>query len=249
MANSNTHHKTIVISDVHLGSRWSKAKEATQFLTKNTCDTLILCGDIIDGWLLMRGRKKKWNTVHTDFFRRVAEIAEETKVYYIRGNHDDFLERIVPFKLHNVSIVRDFIYESCNRKYFVFHGDILDKVSGSHKWLAKLGDIGYNGLMRLNKPINKYRKRKGLPYYSISAATKRRAKESVSNMVGFEQGIKDIVKENDCTGVIYGHTHYPKITQIDDILSLNSGDWVESMSALTEDFNGNWELKIETPTF
>lgn len=242
MATATTHHKTIVISDLHLGSRWSKAAEVTQFLKENTCETLILCGDIIDGWVIMRGSKQKWANAHTEFFRQIATLAQETKVFYVRGNHDDFIERIAPFQFHNVSIVKDFIYESFKTRFFVFHGDALDQVSAGYKWIAKLGDIAYNVLLHLNKPINKIRKKKGLPYYSISAAAKRRAKKSVSEMGNFDEKIKMTAKENNCTGVICGHTHFPQINTFDDIIYLNSGDWVESLSALVEDFEGKWKL-------
>lgn len=242
MNKKTTHHKTIVISDVHLGSKWSKAKQVTDFLTQHTCETLILCGDIIDGWLIMRGRRKKWSEVHTNFFRQIAKIADNTKIYYLKGNHDDFIDRIMPFSFHNVSILKDLVYESLDKKYYVFHGDALDNITSGYKWLAKMGDLSYNALLHLNKPINAFRKKRGLPYYSFSAAAKQRTKNSVSKMSGLDKGIKDLVKQNGCTAAICGHTHSPEIRQIDDILYLNSGDWLESLSALSEDFEGNWQL-------
>lgn len=242
MGKEKIHHKTIVVSDIHLGSKWSKAKEVTRFLKHNTCETLILCGDIIDGWVLLRGTKKKWNKDHTDFFRQILKIQDKTKVYYIRGNHDDFLDRLVPIEFFNLSIINHFIYESNNKRYYVLHGDIFDNVTSGFKWVSKLGDVGYNLLLNINKTYNKYRKWRGLPYYSIAAMIKQKVKTSVSAISSYEEQIIDIAKSNHCDGAICGHIHKPEIKQMGDILYLNSGDWVESLSALTEDFHGNWNL-------
>lgn len=242
MSKEKTHHKTIVVSDIHLGSKWSKAKEVTKFLKQNTCDTLILCGDIIDGWVLLRGKKKKWAKQHTDFFRYVLSILDKTKVYYVKGNHDDFLNRLVPLAFYNFSIISHFIYESNNKRYYVFHGDIFDNVTAGFRWISKLGDIGYNILLNFNRIYNKYRQWRGLPYFSISAIIKQKVKASVSHQSNFEEQVINIAKSNHCDGAICGHIHRPEISQMGDILYLNSGDWVESLSALTEDFEGNWNL-------
>ena len=120
----NTHYRTIVLSDVHLGSKWSKTKEATRFLRNNSCETLILCGDIIDGWAIMRGKKLKWHRRHTNFIKALLDLSHTTRIVYVRGNHDDFLDRIIPVDFLNMSIVRDFVYESGGRRYFVLHGDV-----------------------------------------------------------------------------------------------------------------------------
>jgi metallophosphoesterase superfamily enzyme len=102
-------YRTIVLSDIHLGSKWSKTKEATRFLKKNSCETLILCGDIIDGWAILRGKKAKWKRRHTNFIKAILDLAHHTRIVYVRGNHDDFLDRLIPIKFLGISIVRDWI--------------------------------------------------------------------------------------------------------------------------------------------
>ncbi|MDR0506467.1 MAG: UDP-2,3-diacylglucosamine diphosphatase [Dysgonamonadaceae bacterium] len=236
------HHKTIILSDIHLGSKWSKAKEVAYFLKENSCDELILCGDIIDGWCLRRGKKSKWRKRHTRFIKSLLDIQHETKIVYIRGNHDDFLDRILPFKFQNISIVKDYIYTSCNKRYYILHGDVFDKVTSRLSWLAKLGDIGYSILLWINKIYNNRRIKKGLPYYSFSKEIKKKIKASVSYISDFEEHLVKIARQKKCDGVICGHIHHPEKKYYEDILYLNSGDWVESLSALTEDYEGNWEV-------
>ena len=236
------HFRTIVMSDIHLGSKWSKAKEANRFLKYNTCDTLILCGDIIDGWELLRGRREKWKRRHTNFIRRLLDLPHNTHIIYLRGNHDDFLDRLLPIRFANISIQKDCIYPSGDQRFYVLHGDIFDHVTSSMKWMAKVGDVGYSLLMWINRIYNRYRLRRGLPYYSISQKIKQKVKASVSYIGNYERQLVEIARQKGCTGVICGHIHQADMRRIDDILYLNSGDWVESMTALTENYEGQWEI-------
>lgn len=236
------HFKTIVMSDVHLGSKWSKAKEANRFLKYNTCDTLILCGDIIDGWELVRGRREKWKRRHTNFISRLLDIQHDTRIIYLRGNHDDFLDRIMPLHFANVTVQRDLVYTSCGKRYYVLHGDIFDHVTSSMKWLAKVGDVGYSLLMAFNRLYNRRRQRRGLPYYSVSQRIKQKVKASVSYISEFERHLVEVARQKGCTGVICGHIHQADMRMIGDVLYLNSGDWVESLTALAEDYDGNWQI-------
>ena len=237
-----TKYKTIVISDVHLGAKWSAAEEVTQFVRQNSCQTLILCGDIIDGWAIMRGKKQKWKRKHTDFIAAILDIAITTKVVYIRGNHDDFLYRLIPLEFLNISVCEDMIYESCGRKYFVLHGDIFDKVTSEFGWLSKLGDVGYSVLLWYNKIHNFWRTRRGLPYVSIARKVKDKVKTKVSSLSNYETQLTELARSKVCQGVICGHIHRPEILDMGGIEYLNSGDWVESLSALVEDWDGNWKL-------
>lgn len=236
-------YKTIIISDVHLGSEGSKAKEVTAFLKSVTCETLILNGDIIDGWQLKKGGS--WKKKHTAFFRVVLKMIEyqQTKVIYLRGNHDDFLDQIIPFSLgKSFTIQRDFILESGTKRFLITHGDIFDSVTSKMKWLAYLGDVGYTLLLSMNKIYNQYRSWRGLSYYSFSQRIKQRVKEAVNYVSDFEEKITELAKANHCDGIICGHIHKPDIRQVNDILYMNSGDWVESMTALVEDYSNNWDL-------
>ena len=235
-------YKTIVVSDVHLGTKDSKARELVRFLKANPASNIILNGDIIDGWRLRK--KGKWKKKHTLFFKTIMKFLEnrDTRVFYIRGNHDDFLDEILPFSIGNFHIVRDHIYESFGKKYYVCHGDIFDSISTNHIWLAKLGDWGYTFLLWLNKIYNKRRRRKGLEYYSISKAAKAKVKSAVSFIDDFENKLAEVAALKKCDGVICGHIHSPANRYINHIHYLNSGDWIESLTALTEDFAGNWKV-------
>ncbi len=236
------HFKTIVVSDIHLGTTNSKAKEVVRFLKNNSCETLILNGDIIDGWQLRKGGQ--WKKKHTRFFRVILKMIEKhnTKVIYVRGNHDDFLDHILPFEFAGISIVKDYIYESFNKRYLVIHGDIFDAITTNLRWLAKLGDTGYTFLLWINKMYNNYRVKRGLPYYSLSQVVKQKVKSAVSYISDYEKELVKIARKKDCVGVICGHIHHPAMIQYDDVLYLNSGDWVESLTAIVEDYQGNWKI-------
>ncbi|MDR6561535.1 MULTISPECIES: UDP-2,3-diacylglucosamine diphosphatase [Arcicella] len=236
-------YKTVIISDVHLGSEGSKAKEVTAFLKSISCETLIMNGDIIDGWQLKKGGS--WKKKHTAFFRAVLKMIENhnTKVIYLRGNHDDFLDQIIPFQLGKYfTVQRDYILQSGTKSYLITHGDIFDSVTSQMKWLAYLGDIGYTFLLSINKLYNQYRKWRGFEYYSFSQRIKQRVKEAVNYVSDFEEKLTELARANHCEGIICGHIHKPDIRLIQDITYMNSGDWVESLTALVEDYQGNWDL-------
>ena len=152
------HYRTIVLSDIHLGTTHSKVDEVSDFLSSVDCDRLILNGDIIDGWHLQKSGVKKWKSQHTRFFKIIMKMMEKcgTEIIYVRGNHDDFLDNLAPLQFANISIVKDYILESNGRHYFVTHGDVFDKVTTEMKWLAQLGDVGYTILLWMNGMYNKY---------------------------------------------------------------------------------------------
>ena len=238
------HYKTIVISDVHIGSRHSKVKEVTEFLASVDCDRLILDGDIIDGWQL-KNSDNKWTTVHSAFFYVIMKMMENhgTEVIYIAGNHDDFLDALVPSKMFNISIVHEYVLKEKNHSYVVIHGHAFDSITARFTWLAKLGDIAYNLLLKFNNVWNKARQKRGKDYYSLSQVLKYKVKQAVSAISGFEADLESFAKAKGCDGIICGHIHHPE----DKVLKggihyMNSGDWVESMTALVEDYYENWKI-------
>jgi UDP-2,3-diacylglucosamine pyrophosphatase LpxH len=244
----NTQFRTIVLSDIHLGTAGSKAKEATEFLRYYSCQKLILNGDIVDGWQLKQ--YGTWKKKHTAFFKTVLKqiVRHDTKVIYLRGNHDDFLDQMMPLKVgRNFSIRKDYTLTSGTKKFYVTHGDVFDSITSHMKWLAYLGDIGYTFLLWVNKFYNNYRNWRGLPYYSLSQQVKSRIKKAVSYISDYEQKLTELARARHCDGVICGHIHQPAIHTIDGIIYMNSGDWVESLSALVEDHEGNWSLLYYTP--
>ncbi len=236
------HLKTIVISDLHLGTKGSKAKEVTNFLKQYKCDNLILNGDIIDGWRLRKSGK--WKKKHTKFFKRVIKMMEEdgTEVTYLRGNHDDFLDQVMPLDLGKIKIRREMTYESHGKRYYIVHGDVFDSITSNLTWIAKLGDVGYTFLLWLNYQYNQRRMKKGLPYYSLSQNIKSKVKAAVSFVDDFEEQLSDLARAKGYDGIICGHIHQPAMKTINNTQYFNSGDWVESLSALTEDLNGHWQI-------
>lgn len=237
-----THYKTIILSDIHLGISNSHVREVVHFLRHHTCNKLILNGDIIDGWQLRKSGK--WKKKHTAFFKLLMKwlSANDTQVIYLRGNHDDFLDEVLPLEIGNFSILRTHIHASVGKKYFVVHGDIFDSVTTRLKWIAKLGDSGYTFLLWLNRHYNSYRNRKGLPYYSLSQVVKQKVKKAVSFITDYEQELCAVAQTEKCDGVICGHIHQPANKEVNGIHYLNSGDWVETLSALTETESGEWNI-------
>jgi UDP-2,3-diacylglucosamine pyrophosphatase LpxH len=235
-------YKTIFLSDVHLGTEDCKIDEVNHFLKHTHSEKLVLNGDIIDGWSL--ARRGGWNEKHTRFVRLVLKKIEKqgTDVVYLRGNHDDVLTRFLPLFFGKLRIVNEHIHENERGNYLVVHGDGFDAVTMNHKWLAVLGDIGYQTLLRLNRIYNKYRAWRGKEYFSLSKAIKSRVKSAVSFVGKYEEQLQSFADKRDCCGIICGHIHTPDDKMIGEIHYLNSGDWVESLSALVEHDDGQFEI-------
>ena len=168
--------------------------------------------------------------------------SQSTNVYYLRGNHDDFLDQILPLQIGRLQILADMTYESNGKTYFITHGDVFDSITTNLRWIAYLGDVGYTFLLWLNRVVNYYRYKKGLPYFSLSQFVKGKVKQAVSYVDDYETELAKMAKAKGCDGIICGHIHKAENRMIDGIHYLNSGDWVETMSALAEDHEGNWEL-------
>jgi UDP-2,3-diacylglucosamine pyrophosphatase LpxH len=234
--------RTVILSDVHLGTPHSKADEVTHFLKHVRCERLLLNGDIIDGWRLRRDGR--WTKAHTRFVRRILTLVQkkDTDVIYLRGNHDDFLARLLPMQFDRLRLAEDYVLESPAGRYLVLHGDVFDSVVKNMVFLAHLGDMGYALLLRINRAYNAWRKLRGKEYFSLSAAIKARVKQAVSFVGKFEEQVAALARERGCTGVICGHIHTAADKQIGGIHYLNSGDWVESLTAIVEHHDGRFEL-------
>lgn len=242
MKKTTLSYKTVFLSDVHLGTLDCKIDQVNHFLKHTHCEKLVLNGDIIDGWSL--ARRGGWTDQHTRFIRLVLKKIEKrgTEVIYLRGNHDDILTKFLPLFFGNLQIVNEYIHHNKRGDYLVVHGDGFDAVTMNHKWLAVLGDIGYQSLLRLNRIYNKYRAWRGKEYFSLSKAIKARVKSAVSFVGNYEEQLKNFARKSDCVGIICGHIHTPDDKMIDDIHYLNSGDWVESLTALVEHDDGRFEV-------
>jgi len=224
------------MSDLHLGARQSQTTKILQFLEKNESDILILNGDIIDGWAMKS--KGKWNKDCSKIFRRFMKRSEQgTKVIYIRGNHDDFLKPFVPFNMNNIEIVRKYIHEGLDgRKYFCFHGDVLDFVIMKVRWLAVIGGWSYDFVIRLNTIYNYIRRKFNLPYHSLANTIKQSVKGAINFVSDFETNAKQLTKQRGYDVAVCGHIHQPKLESD----YMNSGDFCENSTCLVENFNGEW---------
>jgi UDP-2,3-diacylglucosamine pyrophosphatase LpxH len=234
--------KTIFISDVHLGVAECKAAQASHFLRNSICEKLVMNGDIIDAWALQRGGK--WTKPHTHFVRTVLRKMEKEniEVIYTRGNHDDVLERFLPIVFDNLQIVQEHIHESPHGNYLVVHGDGFDHVTTNHKWMAKLGSVGYDTLLKLNRAYNAYRHWRGKEPFSFAKWVKAKVKGAVSFVGKFEEQLQELAKSKNCTGIICGHIHTPADKKVGDVHYINSGDWVESMTAIVEHLDRTFEV-------
>ncbi|MEM7147558.1 MAG: glycosyltransferase [Verrucomicrobiota bacterium] len=234
--------KTIFLSDIHLGTPDSKVTQVIHFLRNTRCEKLVLNGDIIDAWSLRRSGK--WTKSHTYFIRLILKKMqrEDTQVVYIRGNHDDILTRFLPLKLDNLEMTMEHIHHSPHGKYLVTHGDGFDVVTTNHRWMAVLGAVGYSFLLRLNRAYNGYRRLCGKPQFSLSKAVKAKVKSAVSFIGNYEEQLQKFAAQRDCQGIICGHIHTPADKQIGDVHYLNSGDWVESLTAVVENLDRSFEV-------
>jgi UDP-2,3-diacylglucosamine pyrophosphatase LpxH/glycosyltransferase involved in cell wall biosynthesis len=235
--------RTVFLSDIHLGTPGSKADEVVSFLKRVRCEKLVLNGDIIDGWALRRGGR--WLPQHTRVIRRILKMSEKdaTDVIYLRGNHDEILERFLPLALGKIRIAREHIHTALDgARYLVVHGDGFDSVSTHHKWLAVAGAFGYDFLISINRFYNLWRAWRGKEYFSLSQAVKARVKSAVCFVDSYEELLQQLARKRGCQGIICGHIHTPENKQVGDIHYLNSGDWVESMTAIIEHLDGRFEL-------
>ena len=235
-------HRSIWISDVHLGTRGSRAELLCDFLKYNDCETLYLVGDIIDGFRMKK--KAYWPQAHINVIRRILTRSKRgTKVVYITGNHDEFLRRYSGMLFGTIHLVDEYIHHSpCGKKYWVIHGDAFDSVVCHQKCLTMVGDWAYESLLKFNALLNRVRNALGMDYWSLSSYLKYKVKQAVKFISSYEQTLVRECKKRDLQGVICGHIHHPELSMIEGIQYGNSGDWVESCSALVEDHQGNLEI-------
>lgn len=240
-----THYRTIVISDLHLGSKGCQHELVNNFLKMNTSDLLILNGDIIDAWKIQQN-KWSFSKGQNKVLRRILKISmTKTVVTYVIGNHDDFFRTLLPYKFEFGKIR---LCNQCDhtgldgKRYLVTHGDLFDGVTRMHRWLSFLGDKAYDAMLKLNQIWNFSRKLLGLEYWSLSQYLKKKVKQAVDFIYEFEDNLAGYCKSKGYDGVICGHIHTPEIKEIQGVAYMNSGDWVESCTALVETVEGEWKI-------
>lgn len=237
------HVRSVFLSDIHLGSRGCQAERLLDFLRSHDSDYLFLVGDIVDFWAMSRGIH--WtaaqNTVVQKILRRARHGAE---VYLIPGNHDEALREYIGNSFGNVLVVREHVHVAADgKRYVLVHGDEFDQVTRYHRWVAVLGDIAYNVLVRLNLWLSWMRRTLRISgYWSLAGYAKRKVKSAVSFIYNFEDAVIHEVRSRGLDGVICGHIHCAAIKEVGGILYINCGDWVDSCTAIVEHLDGHMEL-------
>ena len=232
----------LVLSDLHLGSFGCRAEELLNYLRSVSPELVILNGDIIDIWAF---NKKYFPKEHIRVVKKLLKWSAKLPVYYITGNHDEALRRYSPAQLGNLHLLDKLVLEIDGRSHWFFHGDIFDATMKNAKWLAKLGGFGYDLLIRLNHWVNLALRFFGRPRMSFSKRIKDSVKSAVNFISDFETTMAEIALNEGHQAVVCGHIHQPRISTIrtahGTVDYLNSGDWIENLSAL-EYTNKTWTL-------
>ena len=245
MSNSNPKRLVdlVVISDTHLGTIGCRAKELNLYLKSIDPKTIVLNGDIIDIWQF---NKRHWDKYHTKVIKQVLKfVSNGTKVHYIAGNHDEALRRFLNFELEGFKITNKLSLNLNSKKAWFFHGDVFDVTMQHSRWLTRLGGFGYDFLILLNSLVNKILTLFGQEKFSFSKTIKNKVKAAVSFINKFESTVVSIALRNHYDYVVCGHIHQPCIKTIHtkdrSPTYLNSGDWIENMTAL-EYHENKWTL-------
>ena len=234
--------RALFISDVHLGTRTAQAERLLDLLRCCEADVIYLVGDIIDFWKVRRG--PHWPQTHNDVLQKLMrKVRKGTRLIVIPGNHDEALRDYAGMQFGGVEIHRDTLHTTARgRRYVVMHGDEFDVVVRTARWLALLGDRGYEFALWLNHPLNWVRRHCGLDYWSLSAYLKYRVKKAVAFIGAFEEAVAMEARRRDADGIICGHIHHASDRNVRGTHYLNCGDWVESCTAVVETRDG--ELRV-----
>jgi len=235
-------HRTLFISDTHLGTPGCKAELLADFLRHNEADTLYLVGDIIDGWRIKRSWY--WNDAHNQVIQEILRKSRKgTRVIYVPGNHDEALRDYIGVTLAGVEVINEDIHKAADGKtYLVLHGDQFDGVVRYAKWLAHVGDWAYNLALTCSSMLHSIRRTLGLSYWSLSAYLKHKVKNAVEYISNYEEAVAREARERGVDGVVCGHIHHAEMRDMEGVTYMNDGDWVESCTALAEDMSGSFSI-------
>lgn len=234
--------RTLFLSDVHLGSKAAKTDFLLDFLRCHEAATIVLVGDIVDGWRLKRSWY--WPQNCNDVVQKLLRKARKgARIVYIPGNHDEFLRDFPGVHFGGIEVARQIVHEAADgKRYLVLHGDEFDVVVRNARLLAYLGDWAYDAAIIVNIALAAIRRRLGLPYWSFSAWAKLQVKHAVNFIGAFQTVVAEEARKHGADGVICGHIHHAVIEDIDGIRYINTGDWVESCTAVVEHWDGTMEL-------
>ena len=246
--NTRKRYRTLWISDVHLGTREAKAELLLDFLRHHVADRLYLVGDIFDGWALKRSWY--WPAAHNDVLQMLLGRARSgTDITYIPGNHDEAARAFPGFEFGGITVQAEAVHTTADgRRLLILHGDEFDGVVRHARWLSLLGAAAYSAILKLNRPVNRIRRWCGLPYWSLSAYLKYKTKRAVQFIADFEEAVARAARKEAVDGVVCGHIHHAEMRTIQGVLYCNTGDWVESCTALAEHLDGRLEIIHALPT-
>ena len=233
----------VIISDVHLGTFGCKAQELLAYLQSINPKKIILNGDIVDIWNF---KKSYFPETHLQIISYLLNLSEQgIPIVYITGNHDELLRKFTTMRFGNILLTDKYMLKQNDKVAWIFHGDVFDASIQHSKWIAKLGGWGYDKLIQLNYFINKCLEFFGRERYSLSQKIKNSVKKAVKHINDFEQTAAELAIENEYDYVVCGHIHQPQlrkvITDKGSCVYMNSGDWIENLSAL-ECVDGNWSV-------
>jgi len=239
---SKLRFRSIWISDLHLGSPACQADRLLDFLRHTDSERLYLVGDIIDGWQLRR--RWFWPQAHNDVVQKILRKARKgTNVVYIPGNHDSFGRHFLEHSFGGIELRDEAVHVTADgRRLLVVHGDLFDGVIQYAKWLAFVGDRLYLITLELNRWFNALRARLGFRYWSLSQFLKHKVKNAVNYISDFEIAVAQEARRRGVDGVVCGHIHKAEMRTIGGVLYCNDGDWVESLTALVEDSQGQLSI-------
>jgi UDP-2,3-diacylglucosamine pyrophosphatase LpxH len=237
-----TNFRALFISDVHLGKRGCQAELLIDFLKYHDADTIYLVGDIIDGWRLKSGWY--WPQTHNDVVQKLLrKVRKGSRMIYLPGNHDEFARDYLGMTFGGVEVMDSVVHETADgKRLLVIHGDQFDIVVAHARWLALLGDWAYEVALFSNYWFNRMRRALGFPYWSFSAWAKLKVKDAVNFIGSFEQTLADEARRQGADGVVCGHIHHSAIRDIGGITYINTGDFVESCTAVAEHADGTLEI-------
>ncbi len=235
-------YHAIWISDVHLGTKHSQVSTLLGFLRETECAHLYIVGDFVDGWQLRR--KWFWTEEYNVLIQKLLrKNRKHTRVTFITGNHDEFLERFLGLSFGAVQLVERAVHEAADgKRYLVIHGHQFDGLAHFNRLLDRVGSALYDRILDLNMWLNRIRRALGFGYWSFASAVKMKAKSAVKYVTDYEQAMIQFARKSAMDGVICGHVHRPEIRPLGDIVYMNCGDWVENCTALVEDFEGRFSL-------
>ena len=236
--------RAIFISDIHLGTRACQADRLLDFLREHPSEYLYMVGDIIDFWSMSRG--VYWTTAQNTVVQKVLRRARHgDKVVLIPGNHDEALREHDGTDFGGIQVRNEHIHTTAaGQRFLLIHGDEFDQVTRYHRWVAVLGDMAYNTLVRINTSLSWVRRRLGMSgYWSLAGYAKRKVKTAINFIFDFEDSVIRAVRERGLDGVICGHIHWAALRRLDDgVTYINCGDWVDSCTAIVEHLDGSLEL-------